>query len=93
MGHIPYPTPQQASSYEKRVTEGDIVRIEHPEQMDEEPPEEIVGKPLEVTTIDNTNSELTVKFDGEEFTIPLANAKRSTRTPPEIVGALIDYFK
>lgn len=92
MGHIPYPAPQDADDYEEGdISEGDIVRIESPERMSEDVPEKLVGKPLEVTEI--SDSDLTVTFDSESYTIPLASATPSTRTPPEIVGAVIDYFR
>jgi hypothetical protein len=93
MGHIPYPPPQEVENYETKVTEGDIVRIKHPEQMSQKPPEKIIGKPLKVTQIDTTNSELTVEFDDETFTIPIANANLSTRTPTEIVESIIEHFR
>lgn len=92
MGHIPYPAPQDADEYEEGdVSEGDIVRIESPEQLSEDVPEKLVGEPLTVDKI--TDSELTVTFDGESYTIPIASATPSTRTPPEIVGAILDHFK
>lgn len=93
MGHIPYPPPQEAGNYETEVTEGDIVRIEHPDRMSDNPPKKLVGAPLEVIDIDDSNSEVTVEFDGDRYTIPLESATRSTRTPTEIVGAVIDHFR
>jgi hypothetical protein len=92
MGHIPHPPPQDGSG-PNELSEGDIVRIEHPEHMSEEPPEKLTGKPLEVTNIDDSSSEVTVRFDGENYTIPIQNAKLSSRTPPEIIGDIIDHFR
>lgn len=94
MGHIPYPLPQQSSSYEQReLREGDIVRIEHPERMSEKPPEQLIGEPLEVKNINYEQSIVTIGYNGDDLTIPLRHASLSARTPKEFVEDVIEYFK
>lgn len=94
MGHIPYPTPRGVSDYEQReLREGDIVRIEYPERMPENVPEQLIGKPLKVKNINYEESKITIKYNSTDVTLPIKKVTMSTRTTKEFIKDIIEYFR